>query len=144
MGNEDDNHNKACWIQFLSPVCLVPLNAEVLVAVVILVCVLGSWSQVSTFSCYSHCLPRTQNASKGVSEYFSRTCAIIQIKYVLPKPCHLPQYSSGSRDPTTRILGYASYPALGTQDPNSCWAGDTVWQPIPIFISLYDLFATTK
>ena len=36
---------------------------------------------------------------------FSSTCAIIQIKYVLPKLCHLPQYSYGSRDPTTRVLG---------------------------------------
>ena len=31
-------------------------------------CVQGSWSQISTFSCYSHCLPLTQNASKGVWE----------------------------------------------------------------------------
>ena len=52
---------------------------------------------------------------------FSSTCAIIQIKYVLPKLCHLPQYSYGSRDPTTRVLGYASYPGLGTRDPYSYW-----------------------
>ena len=32
-------------------------------------------------------------------QQFSRTCAIIQIKYVLPKLCHLPQYSYGSRIP---------------------------------------------
>ena len=95
----------------LSPICLlVSLNAEVLVVVVVVGCVQGSWSQVSTFSCYSHCFPQ-----------FSRTCAIIQIKYVLPKLCHLPQYSYGSRDPTTRVLGYASYPGLGTRDPYSYW-----------------------
>ena len=46
---------------------------------------------------------------------------VLQIKYVLPKPCHLPQYSYGSRDPTTRVLDYASYPGLGTQDPYSYW-----------------------
>ena len=99
---------------------LVSLNAEVLVVVVVVGCVKGSWSQVFTFSCYSHCLPLTQNASKGMKQ-FSRTCAIIQIKYVLPKLCHLPQYSYGSRDPTTRLLGFASYPGLGTRDPYSYW-----------------------
>ena len=52
---------------------------------------------------------------------FSRTCAIIQIKYVLPKVCHLPQYEYGSRDPTTRVRGVASYPGLGTRDPYSYW-----------------------
>ena len=111
MGNEDDNPTKNCWIHFLSPICLlVSLNAEVLVVVVVVGCVQGSWSQVSTFSCYSHCLPLTQNASKGVWKQFSRTCAIIQIKYVMPILCHLPQYSYGSRDPTTRV---------GFRDPGS-------------------------
>ena len=42
------------------------LTAEVLVVVVVVGCVQGSWSQISTFSCYSHCLPLTKNASKGV------------------------------------------------------------------------------
>ena len=100
------------WLNsVLSPICLlVSLNAEVLVVVAVVGCVQGSWSQVSTFSCYSHCFPQ-----------FSRTCAIIQIKYVLPKLCHLPQYSYGSRDPTTQVLGYASYPGLGTRDPYSYW-----------------------
>ena len=50
----------------LSPICLlVSLNAEVMVVVVVVGCVHGSWSQISTFSCYSHCLPLIQNASKG-------------------------------------------------------------------------------
>ena len=31
---------------------------------------------------------------------------MIQSKYVLPKLCHLPQYSYGSRDPTTRVPGF--------------------------------------
>ena len=56
-----------------------------------------------------------------VWKQFSRTCAIIQIKYVLPKLCHLPQYSYGSRDPTTRVLCYASHPGLGTRDAYSYW-----------------------
>ena len=37
------------------------------------------------------CLLLTQNSSKGISKWFSRTCVIIQIKYVLPQLCHLPQ-----------------------------------------------------
>ena len=49
---------------------LVSLNAEVLVVVVVVGLVQGSWSQVSTFSCYSHCLPLTQNASKGYENNF--------------------------------------------------------------------------
>ena len=60
--------------------------------------------------------PSDTECQYGVWQQFSRTCAIIQIKYVLPKLCHLPQYSYGSRDPTTRVLGYASYPSLGTRD----------------------------
>ena len=70
-GNEDNNPTKTCWIKFLSPICLlVLLNAEVLVVVVVLGCVQGSWSQVSTFNCYSHCLPLTQSASKGYENNF--------------------------------------------------------------------------
>ena len=65
--------------------------------------------------------PSDAECQWGVWKQFSRTCAIIQIKYVLPKLCHLPQYSYGSRDPTTRLLGYASYPGLGTRDPYSYW-----------------------
>ena len=95
----------------LSPLCLlVSLNAEVLVVVVVVGCVQGSWSQVSTFSYYSHCFPQ-----------FSRTCAIIQIRYVLPKLCHVPQYSYEFQDPTTRVHGYASCPGLGTRDRYSNW-----------------------
>ena len=108
---------KLVEFSFLSPVCLlVLLNAEVLVVVVVVGFVQGSWSQVSTFSFYPHCLLLTQNGSKRVSEWFSRTCAVIQIKYVLPKLCHLPQYSYGSRDPTTRVQG------VGTRDPFSYWS----------------------
>ena len=60
---------------FLSPVCLlVSLNAEVLVVVVVVGCVQGSWSQVSTFSCYWHCLPLTQNVSKGYQNNFKNLC----------------------------------------------------------------------
>ena len=29
---------------------------------------------------------------------------MLQIKYVLPKLCQLPQYWYGSRDPTTRVI----------------------------------------
>ena len=62
---------KLAEFSFLSPVCLLmSLNAEVFVVVVIVGCVQGSWSQVSTFCCYSHCLPMTQNASKGYQNNF--------------------------------------------------------------------------
>ena len=65
--------------------------------------------------------PSDTKCQSGVWKQFSRTCAIIQIKYVLPKLCYLPQYSYRSPDPTTRILGYALYLVLGTQDPYSYW-----------------------
>ena len=56
---------------FIPYICLlVSLNAEVLLVVVVVGCVQGSWSQVSTFSCYSHRLPLTQNASKGYENNF--------------------------------------------------------------------------
>ena len=54
---------KLVEFRFLSHVSahvLVSLNADVLVVVVVVGCVQGSY--------YSHCLPLTQNASKGVSE----------------------------------------------------------------------------
>ena len=57
-------------------------------------------------------------------------CAIIQIKYVLPKLCYLPQYSYGSRDPTT---GYSAAPRTRVVGPGirtHTGAGDTVWQPL--------------
>ena len=42
-GIEDDNPIKTCWIQLLSPLCLLmSLNAEVLVVVVVVGCVQGS------------------------------------------------------------------------------------------------------
>ena len=63
--------SKLVEFSFTPNICLlVPLNAEVLIVVVVVGCVQGSWSQVSTFSCYSHCLPLTQNASKGYENHF--------------------------------------------------------------------------
>ena len=56
----------------------------------------------------------TQNASKGVWKQFSRTCAIIQIKYCITCP--------SIRSPRTRVWG------PGIRTPNR--AGGTVWQPI--------------
>ena len=70
MRDEDYNRNKTCWIQFLSPIRLLEsLNAEVLVVVVVVGCVQGSWSQVSSFSA-THSYPLTQNASKGYQNNF--------------------------------------------------------------------------
>ena len=51
---------------------------------------------------------------------FPRTCALIQIKYVLPKPCHLPQYSYRSRDPTTHPVTWLRL-APGFRDLYSYW-----------------------
>ena len=141
MKNEDDNRNKTCWIQFfISPVCLlVPLNAEVLTVVVVVGCVQGSWSQVSTFSCNSHCLPLTQNASKGYQNNFqepalwyrlsmfcqnSVTCPSIRTDPGIPPPGY-------SATPRTRVWGLGIRTHTGT--------GDIVWQPIS---NLYDQMFT--
>ena len=202
MGNEDDNPTKTCWIQFLSPICLlVSSNAEVLVVVVVVGCaglmITGLHFQLlftlppSDTDCskgyennfqepggcftnvsralqdillnFVHCRNRSsyenfklklwtcaQSMALGTRTKFqleiltinvissivyfreiileslrnvseTTPCAIIQIKYVLPKLCHLPQYSYGSRDPTNRVLGFASNPGLGTRDPYSYW-----------------------
>ena len=97
----------------LSPICMfMSLNAEeVLTVVVVMGCVQGSWSQVLTFSCYSHCLPLTQNASKGYENKFQEpvlyyklsmffqncvTCPSIRTDAGIP----LPGYSAG---PRTRV-----------------------------------------
>ena len=104
----------------LSPIHLpVSLNAKVLVVVVKVDCVPGCWSQVPTFICYSP-PPLTQNASKGLSNQFSGTCTIIQIKYVCQNCVNCPSIRT---DLTTRVLGFASYPALGTRDPYLYWGG---------------------
>ena len=96
---------------------LVSLTALVLVVGVAVADVRHFWSQINTFSCHSGPPPCQLLHMKTIS----RTCAIIQIKYVLQKPCHLPQYLYGSRDPTTRVLVFASYPGLGTRDRYSYW-----------------------
>ena len=44
----------------------------------------------------------------------------MQIKYVLPKLCHLASIRA-SPDPITQVTGFASYPGLGTRDPYSYW-----------------------
>ena len=108
----------------LSPNCLlVSLNAEVLGVVVVVGCVQGSRSQVSTFSCYSHCLPLTQNASKGYENNFHEPLPL----YRLSMFCHnCVTCPSICKDPTTWVLGCASYPGICTHTG----AGDTVWQCI--------------
>ena len=95
---------------FIPSICLVvSLNAEVLVVVAVMGCVQGSWSQVSTFSCYSHCLPLTQNASKGyMKTIFKNLCyntdKICFAKTVSPAPVFV--RIPGSHHPgTVLILG---------------------------------------
>ena len=93
---------------------------KVLIVAVVVGCVQGSKSQVSTFSCYSHCPLLTQNASKGYENNFKNLCyntdSVCFAKTVSPA-----QYSYGSRDPTTRVLGFTSYLGLGTRDPYLYW-----------------------
>ena len=64
------------------------------VVIVVVGCMQSSWSQVSTFRCYSHCIPQ-----------FSITCAVIQIsmfcKTVSPAPVFV--RIPGSHYPGTRI-----------------------------------------
>ena len=59
-----------------------------------------------------------------------RTSVIIEITYILPNLCHLPHYSYRSRDPTTQILGFDSYPFLGTRAYTHTGTSNPVWQPI--------------
>ena len=84
---------------------LVSLNAKVLVVVVVVGCVQGSRSQVTTFSCYSHCLPLTQNASKGYETIFKNLCyntdKVCFAKTVSPAPVFV--RIPGSRHPGTRL-----------------------------------------
>ena len=92
----------------LSPVCLlVSLNAEVFVVVVVVGCVQGSWSQASTFSCYSHCLPLTQNASKGYENNFQEPV----LYYRLSMFCQNCVTCPGIRtDPGIPTPGYSATP----------------------------------
>ena len=116
-GNEDENRNKTCWIKSLCLICLlVPLNAKVLVVVIVVGCVRGSWSQVSTSRCYIHCLPLTQNASKGVSKKFKNLCCnkVCFAKTVSPAPLWV--RILGSHHPGTRL-----HIVPGFRDPGSYW-----------------------
>ena len=111
------------------------LNAKVLVVVIVDV-VCRAPDERSLLSAATHHLPLTQTASKGVSKQFSRTCAIIQIKYVLPKLCHLPQYS---HDPGIPPPGYLTSPHTRVYGPGihtHTGAGDTVWQ---LILNLYKI-----
>ena len=108
MGNEDDNPTKTCWIKFSSPICLlVSLNAEVylLVVVVIVGCVQGSWSQVSTFSCYSLPPSDTRVPVRGMKTIFKSLCYITDYvcfaKTVSPAPVFV--RIPGSHHPGTRL-----------------------------------------
>ena len=84
---------------------LVSLNAEVLVVVVVVGCVPGSWSQVTTFSCYSNCLSLTQNASKGYETIFKNLCyntdKVCFAKTASPAPVFV--QIPGSHHPGTRL-----------------------------------------
>ena len=97
---------KLAEFSFYSLYCLlVSLNAEVFVVVVEVGCVQGSWSQVITFSCYSHCLPLTQNASKGYDTIFKNlyynTDLVCFAKTVSPAPVFV--RIPGSHHPGTRL-----------------------------------------
>ena len=118
----------------LTPICLlVSLNAELLVVVVVVGCVQGSWSQVSTFSCYSHCLPLTQNASKGYENNFQKPVLRYRLSMFCQNCVNCSSIRTGipppvySATPRTRVKG----PGIRTHTG----AGDTVWQPI---LNLYN------
>ena len=132
MWNEEDNPTKTGWIQFFIPY----MSGSVVECKSIGSCSSnGLCAGLMITGLYFQLLltlpPFDTECQWRVWKQFSRTCIIIQIKYVLPKLGHLPQYSYGSRDAvTTRVLGFASYLGLGTRDPYSYWGRGTVWQPI--------------
>ena len=91
---------KRLKLGFSSPfLLLVSLTALVVVVAVAVAGVWCSWSQASTSSCYSW-PPSCQLLHNGCFKTSPRTCVIIEIKYILPKRGHLPQYSYGSRIPS--------------------------------------------
>ena len=102
MGNEDENPTKTCWIQFLFPICLiVSLNAEVLVVVVVIGCVQGSWSQISTFTATHTAFLWHRMPVRGMRTIFKNRCynrdEVCFAKTVSPAPifvripgCHHP------------------------------------------------------
>ena len=120
-GMKMTNPTKLLKLGVLIPfLLLVSLTALVVVVGVVVAGVWCSCSQTNTFSCYSW--PASwQLLHNGGMKTISRTCAIIQIKYVLPKLCHLPQYSNGSWDPTNQVLGFTPYQGLGIWDLYSYW-----------------------
>ena len=63
---------------------------------------------------FTPCLPLTQNASKGYENNFQEPVLYYRLS-MFCKLCHLPEFSYGYRDPTTRT---------------HTGAGDTVWQSI--------------
>ena len=82
---------------------LVSLNAEVLVVVVVVGCVQGSWSHVSTFSCYSHWLPLTQNTSKGHENNFQWPVLYYRLSMFCQNCVTCPSMIPGSHHPGTRL-----------------------------------------
>ena len=99
MGNEDDNPTKTCGFQPLSPTCLlVSLNAKVMELVVVVGCMQGPWSQVSTFSCYSHRLLWLRMPLRGMKTNFKNLCVCFaKIKSPAPVFVRIP----GSHHPGT-------------------------------------------
>ena len=122
LGNEDDNPNKTCWIQFLSSVCLlVSLNAETLVVVVVVTGCMAP-DHRSPLSAATLWLPLTLNARKRVSKQIWRTCVVIQIKYALP---NCVTCTSIRTDPGIPPPGIRTHTG----------ASDTVWQ---LILNLYN------
>ena len=79
----------------------------------------GQYFQLLLMTFYWHRMPL---AAQRWCQNNVKYCGNIQIKYFLPKLCHLPQYLYRSRKPTTRVLAFASFRGLGTKDPYSHWS----------------------
>ena len=102
---------KLVEFSFLSPVCLlVSLNAEVLVGVVVVGCVQGSWSQVSTSSCYP--LP-----VRGYQNNFQEPVLWYRLSMFCQNCVTCPSIRTDPGIPPPGIRTHTG-------------AGDTVWQPI--------------
>ena len=66
--------------------------------------------------------PRMPVAAKLGVKTIVGTCAIIQIRYILPPLCHLRQYSRWFRDLNTQVFCFAFKPGWRTRDPYSYWS----------------------
>ena len=132
---EDDNHNKACWNQFLSPICLpVTLNTEALVVVVV-VAVCRAFDHRSPLLAAAHTASfwHKMPVTLGYKNKFQESV----LKYRLSMFCQNCVTSPSIRtDPGIPPPGYSALPRRDPGIRPHTGTFDRVWQPI---LNLYSL-----